>query len=167
MHTVEWSSAPALQLLRCPRCGRQTVRGNRAQPPCLVCDQAWNWPCLSVRQPWAWLILNAGKDIENRTWVTTYRGPILIHAAQGMTNKEYRECRAFAHVRRVALPDAWDLSRGGIVGYAELVNCVDSSRSRWFTGPYGWVLRKVQPTVFVPMRGQLGLFRRPATAFSG
>lgn len=23
---------------------------------------------LSIRQPWAWLIINAGKDIENRDW---------------------------------------------------------------------------------------------------
>ena len=35
---------------------------------------------LSIRQPWAWLILNGYKDLENRTWRTDYRGPLLIHA---------------------------------------------------------------------------------------
>lgn len=37
---------------------------------------------LSIRQPWAWCIIYAGKDIENRTWATQYRGPVLIHAAK-------------------------------------------------------------------------------------
>ena len=31
--------------------------------------------CLSIRQPWAWAIIHAGKDIENRCWPTSYRGP--------------------------------------------------------------------------------------------
>jgi ASCH domain len=37
---------------------------------------------LSVRQPWAWLIIAGHKDVENRSWTTTYRGPLLIHAAR-------------------------------------------------------------------------------------
>ena len=40
---------------------------------------------LSIRQPWAWLIVNGHKDIENRSWPTRFRGPVLIHAAKGMT----------------------------------------------------------------------------------
>ena len=35
---------------------------------------------LSIRQPWAELIVAGLKDIENRTWRTDYRGPVLIHA---------------------------------------------------------------------------------------
>ena len=45
---------------------------------------------ISVRQPWAWLIMNAGKDIENRTWRTDVRGRVLIHAAKGVTKDEWR-----------------------------------------------------------------------------
>jgi ASCH domain len=30
-----------------------------------------------IRQPWAWLIVNGIKDIENRSWRTRYRGPLL------------------------------------------------------------------------------------------
>jgi ASCH domain len=36
---------------------------------------------LSIRQPWAYLIANGQKNIENRTWLTNYRGPFLIHAS--------------------------------------------------------------------------------------
>jgi hypothetical protein len=37
---------------------------------------------LIIRQPWAWAVVYAGKDVENRTWQTSYRGPLLIHAAK-------------------------------------------------------------------------------------
>ena len=36
---------------------------------------------LSIRQPWAALIVHGFKETENRTWSTSYRGPVLIHAA--------------------------------------------------------------------------------------
>jgi hypothetical protein len=39
---------------------------------------------LTIRQPWAWLIVHGHKDLENRTWCTSYRGPLLIHAAGTM-----------------------------------------------------------------------------------
>jgi hypothetical protein len=37
---------------------------------------------ISIRQPWASLIVIGAKDVENRTWPTRYRGPVLIHASQ-------------------------------------------------------------------------------------
>lgn len=39
---------------------------------------------ISIQQPWAWAILHAGKDVENRTWRTTYRGPVAIHASKAV-----------------------------------------------------------------------------------
>ena len=51
---------------------------------------------LSIRQPWASLILNAGKDIENRCWPTKVRGRILIHAAKGCTRDELEDALDFA-----------------------------------------------------------------------
>ncbi len=37
--------------------------------------------CLSVRNPWASLIVTGLKGIENRTWTTSHRGRIAIHAS--------------------------------------------------------------------------------------
>jgi hypothetical protein len=37
--------------------------------------------CISIRTPWWSWILEGGKDIENRSWSTAYRGRVLIHAA--------------------------------------------------------------------------------------
>jgi hypothetical protein len=39
-------------------------------------------PALTLYRPWPALILRAGKDIENRSWPTQYRGPLLLHAGQ-------------------------------------------------------------------------------------
>jgi hypothetical protein len=84
-----------------------------------------------IRQPWAWLIVNGFKDIENRSWRTRYRGPLLIQAsARKPSNREMEDFRVFARKRGVKLPDKFEF--GGIVGRVHLDNCVDKSRSKWF-----------------------------------
>ena len=35
---------------------------------------------LTVLQPYAWAIVTGLKKIENRTWPTSHRGELLIHA---------------------------------------------------------------------------------------
>lgn len=37
--------------------------------------------CLSIQNPWGPLICAGVKDVENRTWPTRHRGPILVHAS--------------------------------------------------------------------------------------
>lgn len=39
---------------------------------------------LTLTQPWAELVAIEAKRIETRSWRRTYRGPIAIHAAQGL-----------------------------------------------------------------------------------
>ena len=118
---------------------------------------------ISIRQPWAWLILHAGKDIENRTWRTHFRGRVLIHASQGMTRNEFDEAMDWIAVgSEIPLdfhePDFAELQRGGIVGEVEIVDCVNHSDSPWFQGPYGFALRNPKPLPFVPCKGALGFF---------
>ncbi|MBV8808900.1 MAG: ASCH domain-containing protein [Acidobacteriaceae bacterium] len=113
-----------------------------------------------IRQPWAWLIVNGFKDIENRTWATRYRGALLIEASASLPSKrDLEQMRLFARKRGVDLPEEFET--GGIVGMAELVDCVSRSRSRWFEGPVGWVLSKPKRLPFFPLKGQLGLFDPP------
>jgi hypothetical protein len=123
---------------------------------------------LSIRQPWASLILLAGKDIENRTWETRVRGPLLIHAAKGMTRREYLDAMDFADANgscRIGhLLDSFEpgnLPRGGIIGSVNLVDCVYQSDSPWFQGPYGFVLCDPMPLPFIPFNGRLGFFDVP------
>jgi hypothetical protein len=89
---------------------------------------------ITIRQPWAWAIIFGGKDIENRTWSTNYRGPLLIRAGAAY--------RADAWLPRgVHPPDREDLDFSAIIGVVDLVDVIEKSRSRWFQGDYGFVLR--------------------------
>ena len=112
---------------------------------------------LSVRQPWAWLIVNGYKNIENRTWRTHYRGPLLIHAgARPVDQETLRYAKRLAKRHGIELPGEYQL--GGIVGEVEVVDCVECSRSPWFQGPIGWVLANTRRRRFRPLKGSLGLF---------
>ena len=121
---------------------------------------------LSIRQPWAWLILNAGKDVENRQWPTPFRGRFLIHASKGMTRDEYENGLLTLEDidTRIQLPQFEKLERGGIVGTAVLTACVRASESPWFFGDYGFELRDVMPLPFRPFKGMLGFFDVPEDA---
>lgn len=123
--------------------------------------------CLSIRQPWAWLVVHGWKNIENRTWSTSIRGPTLVHAGQRLTQADYDACRLFvAGISATVadlLPRPADLPLGGIVGRTAILGCVTSHSSLWFCGPYGFVLDPDQsrPLPFQPCPGHLGFFRVP------
>lgn len=120
---------------------------------------------LSIQQPWAWLIVNGFKPVENRTWRTDYRGPLLIHAGKKVDEDGIWWVRdGFPEIQ---LPQRYDL--GGIVGQVELTACV-SDRARellgmkdrpWFFGPYGFLFSRPRALPFRPLRGQLGMFEVP------
>lgn len=123
---------------------------------------------ISVRQPWAWLVVQGHKPVENRSWATKYRGPLLIHASKGMTRDEFDSAMIFAiNVCgfRGHFPRFEELERGGIVGAVRMVDCVapNARTSRWhMDGQHGFLLRDAQPLPFVPMNGRLGFFDVPA-----
>lgn len=119
---------------------------------------------LTICQPYAELILRGEKPIENRTWPTRYRGPLLIHAGKSRAWMEPEDDEQYP-----------GMAFGAIVGRAELVACLSllypadgpNWPDRWkalanhphANGPYCFVLehieRFVQP---IPYRGAQGLF---------
>jgi hypothetical protein len=107
---------------------------------------------LSIRQPWARLITQGTKNIENRSWPTNYRGPFLIQASLNINR--------LACLRHKL--DIDEIETGGIVGIAEIVDCVTDHRSPWFEGPYGFVLRNRRSLPFVKWKGSLELREAPA-----
>jgi hypothetical protein len=118
---------------------------------------------LSVRQPWGELIVKDIKDVENRTRRTSYRGSVLIHASKfKMSHDDWMDFVDFTEARGVENcleTHPKDLSLGGIIGVADIVDCVEASDSPWFTGPYGWKLANARPLPFKPCRGMLGFFK--------
>lgn len=133
---------------------------------------------LTVRHPWAWAIIEGGKDVENRSHKTNYRGPLYIHAAKAM------DFDAFIHPALVDAEEAYwalhsdgpfgeitpiDLSTSGMVlGTVELIGChpADECRSalglcsEWaFPDGYHWVLANPIP-LEIPFdaTGKLGIW---------
>lgn len=110
---------------------------------------------LSIRQPWASLIVMGHKDVENRSWSTKYRGPLLVHAGHG------RAVAAIGSIEEQYGLElcSQDLPRGGIIGVVELIDVAREHRSRWFDREgFAWVLANPRPLAFTPLRGRLGLF---------
>lgn len=113
---------------------------------------------LSIRQPWAWLITCGLKDIENRPWPTRFRGEFLVHA--GMTF-DFGGYEWLQNDMGIVLPRPDEMNRGGIVGRSAVVNCVQQHPSKWFQGPYGFVLDPKQAGVIADIRrcpGRLKFF---------
>lgn len=123
---------------------------------------------LSVRQPWAWAIIHGGKDVENRTWRSRHRGPLLIHAARTVDYDDTEDMVRLVQATTGEDPDRiWGrytvgLRVGAVVGVAEMVDCVESHESPWFYGPFGFVFRN--PRSFFPrrLRGLPGIFETDA-----
>jgi activating signal cointegrator 1 len=104
---------------------------------------------ISLWQPWASAIALGAKTIETRSWATSYRGPLAIHAAKRCKKVELLHLAACWNWRG-ALNDIlkghprdnlWDLLPfGSIVAICDLVDCrptgsftvaeLDSPRSR-------------------------------------
>ena len=87
---------------------------------------------LSVKQPWAALLAAGVKTVEVRTWPTTRRGTLLIHASKIPDERP----EAWAWVTTPELTEAAKL-RGGVVGVGELVGCVVYSTAARFTADRG------------------------------
>lgn len=129
----------------------------------------WDLPpiALSVRQPSAWAIIHGGKVIENRSLGSIRAGKmdcrrIAIHAAVGLTEKEYRWSLHKFLEAGVTCPPPADLPRSAIIGSVDVVDIVSQSNSPWFSsrpGNHGLVLENPVPCDPVPAKGTLGYFR--------
>lgn len=114
---------------------------------------------LSIQQPWAWAIIAGHKGIENRSWTTSYRGPLLIHAGMTLSSAAYARIIELGRELGFEVPPPGELVRGGIIGRVELVDVVTASRDPWFVeGSYGWVLESPMRLPFRPLTGRLRLF---------
>lgn len=144
---------------------------------------------LSLMQPFAWAIFH-GKNVENRSWNTYYRGPLLIHASMKFDAAHLQWLKDNQGKLGITLPNRF--YHGAILGVVTLVRVMrkesqepgigehapsigDQQRelehlkeanseyfSPWFFGPYGFVLKDAKPfSEPIPYRGMLSLFEVP------
>lgn len=121
---------------------------------------------ITIRQPWATLIADGFKPVENRKWLSHYRGPLAIHAAKGCTLKEYSDALRFCRNMGITWDKPLDLPgvivRGAVIAVVDMVGCVEDHPSLFFTGPWGHVYQNVRKIEPVPCSGALGLWELPA-----
>jgi len=125
---------------------------------------------ITICQPYAWLITLPETDprhkrVENRTWPTRYRGPLLIHAGK---SRDWLDTWEDITPQEVAA-----LQYGVIVAKANLTACLPLAEIRhgrypdrlcWLSGhqhaegPFCWVLEDVMPLEPMPCTGARGLW---------
>ena len=141
---------------------------------------------ISLWQPWASAIAAGVKMVETRSWGTSYRGPLAIHAAKRWTAAEERFWiehvyaldgsdteSAFANIGIVT---SNQLPLGMIVATCELYDCVSTNLDpenglphecapdeyEWgdfSLNRFAWFLRNVKPLKTpVPYTGRQGFF---------
>ncbi|KQR02500.1 hypothetical protein ASF72_10730 [Arthrobacter sp. Leaf141] len=127
---------------------------------------------LTIRNPWAWAIINGGKDIENRSWHTSYRGPLYIHAGLAEPTERDLADGLITHALAVAAAANVDAAfrPGYILGTADLQS-IHHARdcqanhptmcSGWaLPGQYHWVLTNPRPlSCPFPETGKQGLWK--------
>lgn len=115
---------------------------------------------LSIKEPWASAIFLLGKDVENRSWKTDYRGPLVIHAGKQVD---------LAALNAPHSEFTYPIHPGHIIGVVNLVDVTTRSGSDWANedSPYYWnfgILFGTRPFLLkkpIPFRGRLGLFDIP------
>jgi len=123
---------------------------------------------LTVRQPWAWAIAHGGKNVENRTWYTAYRGPFAIHAALKDDvdgHRDHRILRAMGEAIEDADEDRFDYIYGALIAAVELVDVHSDLARSCDCGPWAdpyawhWVLADAWPLPEpIPATGRQGLW---------
>ena len=124
---------------------------------------------LSLTEPYATLIKNGVKTIETRSWKTSYRGRLYIHASATKIPATTR-----ANTALMALAGDAELNYGKIICACELADCVemteayieDIKKNRdeyisgiYETGRYAWILRNIVALdAPIPARGHLGIW---------
>lgn len=123
---------------------------------------------ITLKEPWAWLVINGGKDCENRNWITRFRGRVAIHTSSKPYPAEFSHAQSLIERERLhismpkPLPQPSDLAYGAIIGTVEIVDCVSRSDSPWFFGDYGFVLRNpIALAEPIPCRGFLNFWDVP------
>jgi hypothetical protein len=126
---------------------------------------------LSLKQPWAWAVLHAGKNIENRTWWTDFRGDFWIASSAQVSHAYYDDAAARIYaLTGLHPPHHHKVEHGVILGRAKVVACIWPGGTsigpgspphplhpqRWhFLDQYGYVLEDVRAVAKpVPCKGR-------------
>lgn len=119
---------------------------------------------LSIQQPWADVIVNHGKNVENRAKNIRMRGYFAIHSSMLPRIDDFQYLKR--HYKINLDPNKVEL--GAIVGVAELVDVMEpgetsSEFKKWRQKEYfGYILRNIIPLKkAIPCKGGRGIWPMP------
>ena len=129
---------------------------------------------ISLWQPWASAMALGWKRNDTRSWRTSYRGPLLIHAAKKIISWPSMAIQNLFH-GTVFQPS--DLPRGAILCQVYLVDCKQISQhnrpegAEWALGDYTpgrfmWITENMISFGPIPFRGSQGFFNVPESAIN-
>lgn len=111
---------------------------------------------LSLTEPCATLIKEKNKLVETRSWKTSYRGELYIHASSTKIPREWKENKQF-----MELVKDNPLNFGNIICKCNLVDCVKMTKEyvesmkknnyqeyicgKYEEGRYAWILENIEP----------------------
>lgn len=102
---------------------------------------------LTLWQPWATMIALLEKRLETRSWESSYRGPIAVHAAARWSREQVETCRSAPFLQlltkhgrvragelevprgKFTLAAPAGIPFGAVVAIAELVDCMPGDRA--------------------------------------
>lgn len=128
-------------------------------------------------QPWASLLCAGIKEVETRSWKTSYRGKVYIHASRVLIDPT-------PEMVKLIPVDKWVgkglllCPTGGIIGSVEIVDCITADQFKvqypgiveketilgdLTPGRYAWICKN--PVLFkeiIPCKGALSFWNIPA-----
>lgn len=108
-----------------------------ANPPDNLLDTGTNLMGLALRRPWASMLLVpghlGGKNVENKTYATDYRGPVAIFATSRVDDAGIKAAQ------RAGLDTDWHIAQAGWLGATVLID-VHPARGRC-CAPWGYPAR--------------------------
>lgn len=136
---------------------------------------------ITILEPWASLIACGAKQIETRSWPTSHRGPIAIHAAKNMTHtdlawKEPMYSALKSQHNDLEGHNTIQYHPGSIIAIANLVDCIrvtdlemmfqirdiygksELAFGDFEPGRYGWILADVKRIKPVAVKGMQRLW---------
>ncbi len=125
---------------------------------------------LSLKEPFATLILSGQKCIETRSWKTTYRGELYIHASMTQVSQKIQNDKELMH-----LVESQEMNFGYIICKCKLVDCIYMTKEyvadmkknhyqeyicgEYKQGRYAWILEDIIPLeIPIKAKGQLGIW---------
>ena len=110
---------------------------------------------ISLTEPYATLIKERKKKIETRSWKTSYRGELYIHASKTHIPKEWKDNKELMNLLKES-----SLNFGSIICKCNLVDCIYMTKEyvenikrdnyqeyicgEYKEGRYAWILEDIQ-----------------------